>query len=369
MIKNLIRPVIHNFEPYQWELSTAEVARRYGLAPSDVIRFDTNTNPFLPFRFTENLPQYATTIPTVNEYGDASYAALREALARYHGCQPAQVVVGAGADEVIDMTAKLFLNNGDCAVTAGPTYPVFGISTSLMGSRLIEIPRGPAPDFAVDVELLAAVALEQKAKLVWLCNPNNPTATAVPVNAVEYLLQKLDGKAALAIDEAYGEFWKQSVIPLVAKYPNLVVIRTFSKAFSLAGGRVGCAVTQAETAFYLNQVRPPNSVANLSVTLACWALEAEALEEMQRRVNFILAEKKNFVAALAPYCEEIYPSAANFLLARMGSSGQADRLAEALLPKGLVVRRPGSMPGHFRLTVRLPEENARLIEALRDARR
>src|SRR4051812_48181995 len=111
MIKKLIRPVIHNFVPYQWELSTAEVARRFNLAPSEVVRFDTNTNPFLPFRFTDNLPQYATTVPTVNEYGDASYAALRVALAGYHGCKPEQVVIGAGADEVIDMTAKLFLDN------------------------------------------------------------------------------------------------------------------------------------------------------------------------------------------------------------------------------------------------------------------
>ncbi len=368
MIKKLVRPILHNFVPYQWELSTAEVARRYGLSPAEVVRFDTNTNPFLPYHFTENLPEYSMAIPTVNEYGDASYTGLREALATYHQCQPEQVVVGAGADELIDMVAKLFLDNGEVAVTAGPTYPVFGLATGAMGGRMVEVPRGPAPQFEAEVEKLAATALEHRAKLVWLCNPNNPNATAIPVSAIEKLLEKLDGQAALAIDEAYAEFWGQTAIPLVAKYPNLLVIRTFSKAFSLAGGRVGCVITQPETADFLNRVRPPNSIANLSVVMACRALEPAALLEMRRRVEIILSEKASFVAALKERCEEVYPSVANFVLARIGTPEKADQVAERLLTKGLVVRRPGSMPGHFRITVRLPHENARFLEGLGEQR-
>ncbi len=368
MLKNLVRSVIHGFVPYQWELSTAEVAQRYGLTPSEVIRFDTNTNPFLPYQFSENLADYGQTIPTINEYGDASYAALREALAEYHGCKPEQVVIGAGADELLDMIAKLFLDNGDVAINAGPTYPVFGLVTELMGARIIDVPRGPAPTFEVDIERMAQIAIERQAKLVWLCNPNNPTATAIPIASIEYLLQKLDGRAAVAIDEAYSEFWGQTSLPLVADYPNLLIVRTFSKAFSLAGGRVGCVLAQPETAHYLNQVRPPNSVGNLSVSMARRALEPEALSEMRRRADFILTEKEQFVTALSDLCEEVYPSVANFVLARMGSPEETNRLAEELLASGLVVRRPGSMPGHFRLTVRLPEENGRLLDALYTAR-
>jgi histidinol-phosphate aminotransferase len=304
----------------------------------------------------------------VNEYGDASYAGLREDLARYHNCAPEQVVIGAGADELIDMIAKLFLNNGDQAITSGPTYPVYALASEVMGAVMLEVPRGPAPDFGVNAEQLARVALEQQAKVVWLCNPNNPTATAFPISTIEELLERLEGKAALAIDEAYAEFWKQSAVPLVARYPNLLVIRTFSKAFSLAGARVGCVIAQPETAEYLNRVRPHNSVSNLSVTMARRALQPDALAEMRRRVDFILAEKARFVEGLTPYCEEVYPSAANFVLARLGAPEKADRLADALLARGIVVRRPGSMPGHFRLTVRLPEENARLIEAIHDAK-
>lgn len=367
MSQKLIRPIIHNFIPYQWELSTVEVARRYGLSPAEVIRFDTNTNPFLPFEFSEKLPEYGITIPTVNEYGDASYAGLRSALANYHNCTPEQVVVGAGADELIDMVAKLFLDNGDRAVNATPTYPVYALATELMGAKMLEVPRGPAPDFAIEIEQVAKVALEQEAKIVWLCNPNNPTASANPVSDIEWLLEKLDGRAAVAIDEAYAEFWKQSALPLVARYPNLLIIRTFSKAFSLAGGRVGCVIAQEETAGYLNRVRPPNSVANLSVVMAQRALQPDALAEMHRRVDFILGQKADFVAALSNYVEEVYPSTANFVLAKIGTPEKADRVAEALLEKGLVVRRPGTMPGHFRITVRLPEENARLLEVLRES--
>ncbi|HEX2910228.1 MAG TPA: histidinol-phosphate transaminase [Chloroflexia bacterium] len=364
MIRNLIRPIIHNFEPYQWELSTVEVAWRYGLTPAEVIRFDTNTSPFLPYRFMNDLLENGQKIPAINEYGDASYAGLREDLAAYHNCRPEQVVIGAGADELIDMVAKLFLNNGDRALINGPTYPVYAIATELMGGQLIDVPRGGPPNFSVDVEQVLATTIEQAAKLIWLCNPNNPTATAVPLEAIEWLLEKLNGRAALAIDEAYAEFWGKTTVPLVAKYPNLLVIRTFSKAFSLAGARVGCVIAQPETAFYLNQVRPPNSVSNLSVTFAREALQPAAVAEMRKRVEFILEEKKRFVSLLERHCEAVYPSVANFVLARMGTAEKAEQIAEKLLEKGFVVRRPGTMPGHFRLTVRLPEENNRLLEAL-----
>ena len=364
MLHKLVRPVVQDFTPYQWELSTAEVARRYNLDPGQIVRFDTNTSPFLPFEFSQQLPEYGRAVPRVNEYGDASYAGLSQDLAEYHNCQPEQVVIGAGADELVDMVAKLFLNNGEVAVTAGPTYPVYALATELMGAQMLEVPRGPAPDFGVTAAQLAEVALAHNAKLIWLCNPNNPTATAIPVAAIEELLERLDGRAAVAIDEAYAEFWQQSALPLVSRYSNLLIIRTFSKAFSLAGARVGCVIAQAETAAYLNRVRPPNSVGNLSVVMARQALQPAAVAEMRRRVELILAEKARFSTALAQECEAVYPSVANFVLARIGSPEQADKLALALLEKGLVVRRPGSMPGHFRITVRLPEENARFLEVL-----
>ncbi len=364
MIEKLIRPIIHDFSPYQWELSTAEVARRYNLPMEAVIRFDTNTSPFLPFDYLEKLEEHALIVPQVNEYGDASYAGLREDLAAYNNCTPEQIVIGAGADELVDMIAKLFLNNGDKAVTASPTYPVYAISTEIMGATILNIPRGPAPAFSIDTKLIAETALEQQAKVIWLCNPNNPTATADPVSAVEEILERIEGRVAVAIDEAYFEFSGVTALPLVDRYPNLLIIRTFSKAFSLAGARVGCVIAQPQTAFYLNQVRPPNSVANLSVVKARYALTAPAIAEMRQRVEFILAEKARFAEALAPYCEAVYPSAANFLLARIGSPAQADQIAQALLENGIVVRRPGTMPGHFRVTVRLPEENQKFLEVL-----
>jgi histidinol-phosphate aminotransferase len=367
MLEDLIRPIIRNFTPYQWELSTAEVARRFNLDPAQVLRYDTNTSPFLPFEFKERLAEYGAAIPTVNEYGDASYAGLRVDLARYHSCSPEQVVIGAGADELIDMVAKLCLNNGDRAIISGPTYPVYELASDLMGAVTYNVRRGPAPYFEIDIEEVARVALEQSAKVVWICNPNNPTATANPVADIERLLQLLNGRCAVAIDEAYAEFWQQSALPLVQHWPNLMIVRTFSKAFSLAGARVGCIIAQAETAEYLNRVRPPNSVSNLSVTMARSALQPDALAEMRRRVAVILEEKARFVAELSRLTEEVYPSVANFVLARIGSPEKSEQVAEALLEKGIVVRRPGSMPGHFRLTVRLPEENNRLLEALKAA--
>lgn len=364
MLEKLVRPAIRSFVPYQWELSSEEVARRFGFKLFEVLRFDTNTNPFLPVDFQAKLTDYATTIPNINEYGDSAYTELRHALAAYNRCEPEQVVIGAGADEIIDMVAKLFLNNGDKALTVAPTYPVYQIATELMGAQLLSLPRGNAPNFEVDIEKLAQTGLAENAKLIWLCNPNNPTASLVSLEAIERLLELVDGRLAVAIDEAYTEFSKVTALPLVAKYPNLIIIRTFSKAFSLAGARLGAALAQPEMAAWLNQVRPPNSVSNLSVYCGIQALQPAAIAEMQRRVSFILQEKERFIERLVPFCEEIYPSAANFVLARLGTLERSERLAEGLLAKGIVVRRPGSMPGHFRLTVRLPAENDRLIAAL-----
>jgi histidinol-phosphate aminotransferase len=366
-IEKLIRPLIQAFEPYQWELSTAEVARRYNIPTSEVLRFDTNTSPFRPFKLAENLLSYGQTVPTVNEYSDASYTALREALASYNGCEPAQVVIGAGADELLDMIAKLFLNNGDKAITVTPTYPVYAISTQLLGATMLSVPRGPAPDFAVDPAQLAQTALAQQAKVVWLCNPNNPTASGIPLSAIEDLLERLEGKAAVVIDEAYYEFWQQTALPLVERYPNLLVVRTFSKAFSMAGARVGYVLAQAQTAYYLNQVRPPNSVGNLSVLMAQDALTPAGLAEMRERVDFLLKEKVAFVKELERYCEEIYPSVSNFVLVRIGTPAKVEQWSEFLLQNGIVVRKPGSMPGHFRITVRLPHENAHFLEVLKKA--
>jgi histidinol-phosphate aminotransferase len=360
-IARLARPATLSMEPYVWEAANHEIAARYGLDLSAVVRFDTNTSPVPPPCLDAVLDQ-VHRLPAVNEYFDGSYAALADALADYTGFSPAHLVIGAGADEILDVMAKTFLNPGDRVVIPAPTYSVYRIVSRIMDAAVEMVP--PTPDLSFDVNAL--IAAGQGAKAIFLCNPNNPTGTALPIAEIARLAHRVDGLVIL--DEAYFEFWGESAATLIRDEPRLIVVRTFSKAFSLAGARIGYALCDPQVAELANRMRPPNSISYISAILAEAAVRD--LPSMHENVARLSNERERFTKALRDLAIDVTPSIANFVLTKWPSVEAAEQAAEAALRRGLVPRTyPGHpiLSAHLRFTVRTRAENEALIAALAGA--
>jgi len=350
---------------YTWEPSNSAIAARYGVRPEDVLRFDTNTSP-LPPPFVAKVLAEAFD-PTLNEYPDSSYEQLTAAAAAYTGVAPDEVIVGAGADEVLDLVAKAHLAFGSSAIVPVPTYAMYGVLASQRGARITSVPRLGAPDnFALDVP--GVVDQLSNVSVVWLCSPNNPTGAAEPADNLAAIL---DAAAALpkpplvVVDEAYFEYTGVTVISWREGYPNLLAVRTVSKAFALAGARVGFAVGARSVIERLERVRPPGSISTPTAQLAAYALRspAYALEN----VRALSREREWLASQLAGLGWVSSPSVTNFLLVHIGDQDAAERAADALLHAGIVPRTFGPanpLRGHLRLTVRTRPENERLLQVV-----
>jgi histidinol-phosphate/aromatic aminotransferase/cobyric acid decarboxylase-like protein/imidazoleglycerol phosphate dehydratase HisB len=305
-----------SFAPYTWAPPLAEIAARTGLSPAEIIRFDQNVPP-LP-----GVPQVpvGASFARLNDYPDGTYGELREAAAAYSGVEPDQIVVGAGADDVILLVARTFLDPGRVARAPALTYPLYRIATGLAGAEIVE---------------------EGDADLVWVCNPSNPTGELAPPGSLPEL------GPLVVVDEAYWEYAGETVVPLGA--PNVIAIRTLSKAFGLAALRVGYAVCPPELARVLEARRAPAPIAAPAARIA-----AAALREPRLDIEQVVAERERMRAALRAAGYEVPESRGSYVYVA------ADR-ADELEAQGLVVR---GFPGAFRATVRLPAENDRLLAAL-----
>ena len=361
---------------YTWEATNEEVASRYGVPIEDVVRFDLNTAPAPP-ELAQQVMSAGRFHVSLSEYPPADYRRLVEAAAERYGVGTDELVVGAGADEILDVIGKTFLVEGSRAVIPIPTYAMFRVITEQRGAQAVLVPRlGAGEGYALDLPAVREAARD--AALLWLCSPNNPTAQAEPDGAIETLLRQLDADAdaggrpapIVVIDEAYAEFAGRSLAALRFDHPNLVVIRTASKAYALAGLRVGFAVARPALVARMNPIRPPGSVSTVSVTVVTEALRDPTLAAAT--VEWIAAERERFTSALQAIGWSVGPSTTNFVLVDLESVDRAAAAAEALLRRGLVPRTfPESHPlaDHLRLTVRSPEQNDRLIAAAREIER
>jgi len=358
---------------YAWEATDESVAARFGIPVEQVLRFDLNTSPEPPGLVASLLAANRWETP-LSEYPPGDYRRLVEAAADRYGVRPDEVVPGAGADEILDMCTKAFLPAGEAAVISVPTYAMYRIHAEQRAARVLAVPRHDAQaGWAMDIPAVRAAARE--ATLVWVCNPNNPTGVPEPDGAIETLLDGIaedadrDGRRlpAVVVDEAYSEFTGSSLIPLRERYPNLVVVRTASKAYALAGLRVGFAVAAAPTIARLAIYRPPGSISTISETVVTAALRDPTA--MAANVARVQAERPRLAAALEAAGWRPGPSVTNFLLLDLVTAERAEAAALALMARGLVPRTFGH--GHplahcLRVTVRDPAEDDRLIDAARD---
>jgi len=357
---------------YAWEATDEEVAARYGVPIDQVARFDLNTSPAAPELAVRMLAAGVFGRP-VSEYPPSDYRALIAAAAIRYGVGTDELLVGAGADEILDLISKAFLPPGGIAVIPTPSYAMFRVDSEQRGAAVRAIPRlGPESGYAFDGPRVRDAA--RGADVVWLCSPNNPTGLAEPEGATETLLDQLEADAAAAgvrepvvvVDEAYAEFTGQSLVGLRSRYPRLIVVRTASKAYALAGLRVGFAVARPEMIARMAPYRPPGSVAVPSVAIVTAAL----LDPDTARPNIerVEIERARLSRDLTSAGWTVRPSVTNFVLVDFGTATAAAAVAESLLRRGLVPRTfPAEHPlAHcLRITIRSSAENDRLLEAAR----
>jgi histidinol-phosphate aminotransferase len=358
---------------YTWEATNEEVAARYGVPIEEIVRFDLNTAPTPP-ELAQRVMTAGRFHVSLSEYPPADYRRLVEAAAARYGVGTDELVVGAGADEILDVIAKTFLVEGSRAVIPTPTYAMFRVLTEQRGALAVLVPRlGPSESYAIDIPAIREAARD--AALIWLCSPNNPTAQPEPDGTIETVLGLVAADATAAgrplpivvLDEAYAEFVGRSLADLRFDHPNLIVIRTASKAYALAGLRVGFAIARPELVARMNPIRPPGSVSTVSVTVVTEALLDDDLAATN--VARVAAERKRLITALSDAGWSVGPSVTNFVLVDLETVDRAAAAAEALLRRGLVPRTfPDAHPlaDHLRLTVRSSRQNDRLIAAVRD---
>lgn len=340
---------------YKWQPTTAEIARNAGIDPSAVVRFDHNTSPF-PTDWASELA--AEVAKGLNEYPGASYLPLRKAAGELVGLAAERVGVGAGVDELLLLAGRAFLGPGKHSVALTPTYPLYKIATLQAGASLAEVPAvGSDLAFPTDGFIDAA----RDADVTWVCVPDNPSGARLPNETIEQIIAATDG--IVVLDAAYAEFAGDAWAPWVERHDNLLVFHTMSKGFGLGGIRVGYGLGHPDLIDAIDAVRPPGSIASLSMEIAIAALGEP--ERMRKQVAAILTERATLDERLRSLGVEPLPSHTNFLLCRVGPGART--AGEKLMGEGLVVRMypaDGPLAEHLRFTVRSPAENDRLIAAL-----
>ncbi|MEP7213298.1 MAG: histidinol-phosphate transaminase [Acidobacteriota bacterium] len=297
---------------------------------------------------------------SLNRYPDPLQRALKEKIAAKNGVKSEQIFVGNGSDEAIDLLFRIFCEPGrDKAVICTPTYGMYQVAADINDVRTIDVPL--TAEFQLDAA--AVVEASSAAKLVFICSPNNPTGNAVDRDEILRIAERFNG--IVVVDEAYIDFSAAaSLVEQLEGYPNLVVLQTFSKAWGMAGARVGLAFGNEKIIELFNRVKPPYNVNELSQKAAISALDGGA--KVSKWIEQIIEQRASLRDRLAPMriTEKVYPSDSNFLLVKFSA---ADEIYEYLLGKGIVVRNRSRVPGCegcLRLTVGTLEENEKLIAAL-----
>jgi len=310
--------------------------------------------------------------------GDASHAGLNRyppphsleleaRLAALYGVKPAQLIAGRGSDEGIDLLTRAFCVSGrDSVLICPPTFGMYGVAARIQGADVLEAPLMRNQGFALD-ETAVTLALTPAVKLVFLCTPNNPTGNALDHRAIERLAGALAGRALVVVDEAYTEFGSApSMIGRLDEYPNLVVLRTLSKAYALAGARCGALIAAPEIVELLRRIIPPYAVPVPSSEAVLTALVAPRLATVRERIKLVRRERERIAQVLAtlPSVRTVWPSEANFLLIEVRD---VERALEAARRAGFLLRdfsRGALTPRCLRISVGTPEQNDRLIAAL-----
>ena len=350
---------IRAIAPYQPGKPISELAREMGLDEADIVKLASNENP-LGVSPKARLA-IAAALDDLALYPDGNGFQLKSAIATKLGVELGGIVLGNGSNDVLELVARAFLAPGTSAVYSQHAFAVYPLATQAAGAVGIET---PARAFGHDLSAMLA-AIREDTRVVFIANPNNPTGTLLDADSLQAFLESVPSRVVVVLDEAYGEFLDAELqVPSVdwlARFPNLVLTRTFSKAYGLAGLRVGFALAQADVAGMLNRVRQPFNVNSLALLGAEAAINDTEFIAASKRIND--AGRAQLVQGFELLGLEFIPSYGNFICVRVGAAGE---VFQSLLRRGVIVRPIGNygMPEYLRVSIGLPEQNARFLAAL-----
>ncbi|MHB8914260.1 MAG: histidinol-phosphate transaminase [Thiobacillus sp.] len=355
-------PQVRAIAPYQPGKPISELARELSLNEAGIVKLASNENPLGPSPLA--LAAAEAALHDLALYPDGAGFALKAALSKKLGVSQNQIVLGNGSNDVLDMAARAFLSPGTSALYAQHAFAVYPIATQTVGATGIEV---PAVNYGHDLAAMRQ-AIRGDTRVVWIANPNNPTGTFLPWAEIEAFLSEVPPHILVVLDEAYGEYLSHEdrfdTVTWLARFPNLLITRTFSKAYGLAGLRVGYGLGSAALIDLLNRVRHPFNVNLVAIVAAVAALDdADFLARSNALNRAGMAQLVHGVTALGL---THVPSKGNFLLVKVDD---AARVNTELLQRGVIVRPVANygLPEFLRVSVGLAVQNTRFLEALKAA--
>jgi histidinol-phosphate aminotransferase len=346
--------------PYQPGKPISELAREMGLEESGIVKLASNENPLGVSPLAREAIQ--AQLQGLARYPDGNGFELKRALAIRYRVGQDHIVLGNGSNDVLELVARCFLGNGTSAVMSQHAFVVYHLATQVAGAARLET---PANHYGHDLPAMAS-AVRENTRVIWIANPNNPTGTFVPAPEVEAFLRRVPTRVVVVLDEAYNEYLPDEVqadsVRWLQQFPNLVITRTFSKAYGLAGLRVGFAMAHPEVADLMNRVRQPFNVSVVAQAAAEAALNDR--EFVHKSVELNRSGMRQIIEGLEELNLQYIPSFGNFVSFRASGAAQ---VYQRLLRHGVIVRPIGvyGMPEHLRVTIGLPAENERFLSALR----
>ncbi len=354
-----IRRAVHEVSAYVPGKTIEEVKRDYGL--SDVVKLGSNENPYGPFPASRRAMQQE--VDRIHSYPDSSFEEIKRLLGELHGVSPASVAISHGAGGMLETIARTFIEEGDEVLLPVETYRLYREISRLMGGVTVEVP--VTADYRIDLEAMAE-RISPRTKLAWLCNPNNPTSTLFDPGAYAAFRDRLPDTAWIVLDEAYVEFAGKAARPdAVAELTghNVIVVRTFSKAYGLAGARLGYAMARPEVIRVIDTVAEPFNANRIGLAGAAAVLREDG-EAYARALGATLEERGRLTEALHARGYTVSESRTNFVFFDTGADATA--LATGMLERGVIVRSCASwgFPAHLRVTVGKPEHTERFLAVL-----
>ena len=358
-LERLMRPGVREILPYSPGKPVEEVEREYGLRGA--VKMASNENPSGPSPLAVEALKKASG--SVNIYPDGGCYYLKEKMSAFLGTPPGSIIPGNGSDEIIRVITETFLNEGEEAIISRPSFVVYETAVKVMGGkcRFVELNR----DFSYDIDGILA-SVNEKTKLVFFANPNNPTGTIVSKASADYYMKNIPENVITIFDEAYFEYVETGDYPDSLEYISsgapVITLRTFSKIYGLAGLRIGYGITHPEMVSEMNRVRQPFNVNSLAQAAAMAAVSDGEHLEKSRQLN--REGKKYLYRELQGLGIDYVPTEANFILLRVGN---AEKACEGLIRQGVIVRGMGcyGLDDFIRVTIGLEDENIKFIESLK----
>lgn len=364
-ILEFAHPGVRALQPYEPGKPISELEREYGV--SNALKLASNENPLGPSPMAFDAAKKA--LHEMQRYPDGNGFALKNALANRHDVLPDQITLGNGSNEVLELIARVFLSSGTNAVFSEHAFAVYPIVTQTAGAEARIAPANSSSHsmpYGHNLSVMREL-VDANTRVIFIANPNNPTGTWLPVSELEDFIREIPSSIVIVIDEAYFEYVTESEYPdatrWVEKYPNLMVTRTFSKAFGLAGLRIGYSVTQPLLADLLNRARQPFNVNSIAQAAALAALNDHG--HIEKSVSINHEGLKQLSKAFQEEDWVYIPSVANFICVDVGRPGVD--IYEALLHEGIIVRPVGNygLPNYLRLTVGRKDENDRMLQSMK----